>query len=200
MKMIPITQGCPPGDLDCAGWYEGGHWDENGHWVITPVTNIEGQEFNGYIDNKHIYLLSKQFKINKFCYNYSTDKDCEKLTNHLFGFSRATFITNDGVIWGIHDTYHFSADINGFTGPNKYGRDQFVFEITNQLDESRYGIPQGTVVPRGSKLHADIYNYPNYYWRNNNYCTTENVNRNNADWWSEGFCTGRVLEEDAMNY
>ena len=74
-----------------------------------------------------------------------------------------------------------------------------MFKITDQYDESRYNIPQGTVVPLGSKLHADIHNWPNYYWRNNNQCTTENVNKDS--WYNNGFyCTGRVLEEDAMNY
>ena len=66
-----------------------------------------------------------------------------------------------------------------------------------QYAESRYGIPQGTVVPWGSKLYADIYNQPNYYWRNNNYCTTENANKGD---WNAMYCPGRVLEEDAMNY
>ena len=75
-----------------------------------------------------------------------------------------------------------------------------MFKITDQYDESRYNIPQGTIVPRGSKLHADIYKYQYYYWRNNSDCTTENVNKNNTSWWNEGFCTGRVLEEDKMNY
>ena len=82
MKMIPITQGCPAGDFDCAGWNEGGHY-ENGHWVNTPVTNIDGQEFNGSLGNKRTYLLSKQFKINKLCYTDSTDEICKKIENNL---------------------------------------------------------------------------------------------------------------------
>ncbi len=183
-KMIPITQGCSPGDFDCAGWNDN--------------KNIDGQEFNGNISNKRAYLLSKQFKINKLCYYGSTDEICRKASNIVDdGASRAYFFTNDGMIW---NGYSYIVDVNGFKGPNQIGRDIFRFRITDQSYESLYGIPQGTVVPFGSKLYADIYNYPNDYWRNNNYCTTENVNRNNADWWSEGFCTGRVLEEDAMNY
>ena len=71
-----------------------------------------------------------------------------------------------------------------------------MFKITDQYDESRYNIPQGTVVPLGSKLHADIHG-EGYYWRNNNYCTTENVNKEEN---GIEFCAGRVLEEDAMNY
>ena len=196
MKMIPITQGCPAGDLDCAGWNESGHLDENGQWV-SDVTNIDGQEFNGTRENKRLYLLSKQFKINKLCYNkYSTDESCEKLLRHFHDYGNiASFITNDGMIF----TSYADVDINGFKGPNKYGRDQFYLDITNEDEESRYNIPQGTVVPWGSKLHADIYNQPNSYWRNNNQCTTENVNKDS--WYDKGFyCAGRVLEEDAMNY
>ena len=80
-------------------------------------------------------------------------------------------------------TSYEGVDINGFKGPNKWGRDQFAFE--------------SGILPYGSKLYADRYNDPNYYWRNNNYCTTENVNK--GEWFAK-FCTGRVLEEDAMNY
>ena len=199
MKMIPITQGCSPGDLDCAGWYEGYHKDENGHWVNTPVTNIEGQEFSRNISNKQAYLISKQFKINKLCYSGSTDPECVKATSTMLHVSSTNsaslFILNDGMIFRGGST--IGVDINGFKGPNKWGRDQFYFDITYEYEESRYNIPQGTVMPYGSKLFADIYNQPNYYWRNNNDCTTENVNKDN---WQAAFCAGRVLEEDAMNY
>ena len=188
MKMIPITQGCPAGDLDCAGWNEYGHSDENGQWV-SDVTNIDGQEFNGNIHNKRAYLLSKQFKINKLCYYGSTDETCEKLLNHLGNY--AAFITNDGMIFTS-----FGVDINGFKGPNKWGRDKFVFAITGHYDASR-NIPQGTVVPWGSKLFADIIS-PINYWRNNNYCTTKEANSGTP--YRSIYCTGRVLEEDAMNY
>ncbi len=195
MKMIPITQGCPAGDFDCVGWNEGLHRDENGTWVSTPVTNIDGQEFDGNISNKLAYLISKQFKINKLCYEGSTDESCEKLLKHFYNNeASAAFITNDGMIFTSS-----GVDINGFKGPNKWGRDKFAFYIPDQYEENRYGIPQGTVVPRGSKLYADIRG-EGLYWRNNNWCTTENVNRNSTHWWNEGVCTGRVLEEDAMNY
>ena len=186
-----------------AGWNESGHLDENGQWV-SDVTNIDGQEFNGTRENKRLYLLSKQFKINKLCYNkYSTDESCEKLLRHFHDYGNiASFITNDGMIF----TSYADVDINGFKGPNKYGRDQFYLDITNEDEESRYNIPQGTVVPWGSKLYADIHG-EEYYWRNNNNCTTENVNKTDSDptfghhqYIKTQQCTGRVLEEDAMNY
>ena len=201
MKMIPITQGCPPGDFDCVGWNEGSHRDENGHWV-SDVTNIEGQEFEGNSENKRLYLLSKQFKINKLCYRGSTDPECIKATRAIFHSESTTsstlFISNDGVIWSDYGTYSLIIDINGQHSPNKQGRDQFAFGIN-----ATYGIGstiaenRPLVAPFGSKLYADIYNQPNYYWRNNNKCTPESINKYLGP---PLHCTGRVLEEDAMNY
>ena len=173
-------------DLDCAGWNEG--WNK--------ATNIEGQEFNGATYNKRAYLLSKQFKINKLCYEDSTDETCKKVHNNFKAVAvAASFMVNDLILYTGYSS--IGVDINGIKGPNKLGRDQFEFDITDQYDENRYGTPQGTVVPAGSKLDADIHNQPNYYWRNNNYCTTENANKG---YWKAEYCTGRVLEEDAMNY
>ena len=99
----------------------------------------------------------------------------------------------DGMVW---NAYSPTVDINGFKGPNKYGRDQFSFYIITNQYYNRYGIPQGTVVPFGSKLYADL-NWDNFYWETNNNCTTENANKGD---WKAAYCTGRVLEEDAMNY
>ena len=181
--MIPITQDCPAGDFDCVGWND--EWDK--------ATNIEGQEFGGDTWNKRIYLLSKQFKINKLCYSDSTDEICEKI-NHISSEDfYPAFITNDGMIFTSS-----GVDINGFKGPNKKGRDQFYFDITNEYQESRYNIPQGTVLPWGSKLHANSDPNRDTYWRSNpTWCTTENANKGN---WYAAYCAGRVLEEDAMNY
>ncbi len=199
MKMIPITQGCPAGDFDCAGWNDWGHY-ENGQWV-SDVTNIDGQEFNGKTFNKRTYLLSKQFKINKLCYSRSTDPECTKAAKASYGhwtFNAAPlFVTNDGMTFYYNSSLGIGIDINGLNGPNKYGRDLFQFYITDQYAENRYGIPQGTIVPYGSKLYADIRNQPNEYWRNGNHCTTENVNKGK---YGVEYCAGRVLEEDAMNY
>ena len=173
MKMIPITQGCPAGDYDCVGWDDWG-----------KVTNIDGQEFDGDLENKRLYLLSKQFKINKLCYDYSTEPECVKARD-ILDTSFALFITNDGMIYSS-----FGIDINGFKGPNKWGRDKFIF--TTIQSYNRYGIPQGTVLPVGSKLLADLHqnNYYGNYWRNTNWCTTENANKGNH---YAQFCTGRVL-------
>ena len=185
VKMIPITQGCPAGDLDCAGW--------NDEWG--KATNIEGQEFNGRIYTKRTYLLSKQFKINKLCYDDSTDESCGKIRNNFnSGVVTASFMVNDLILYADYSS--FGVDINGFKGPNKWGRDQFAFNITDQDTENRYGIAQGIVVPIGSKLCADIHG-EQYYWRNNNYCTTEKANKGSL---GAVPCTGRVLEEDKMNY
>ena len=197
MKMIPITQGCPAGDFDCAGW--------NDKWG--KVTNIDGQEFNGNRGNKRTYLLSKQFKINKLCYYDSTDEICKKIENNLsiakayYYYAGSSFITNDGmIISSVGNFYYtYNIDVNGFKGPNKLGRDQFLFRITDHEDESSRGLPQGLVVPAGSKLNINV-SYgggESSYWKNNQKCTTENVNKGE---YGVEYCAGRVLEEDAMNY
>ncbi len=187
VKMIPITQGCPAGDFDCVGWNE--EWNK--------ATNIEGQEFNGKPTNKKMYVLSKQFKINKLCYEDSTDETCEKI-RYSFNSNLPSFITQDGTIYmQVFDSYNTAVDINGFNGPNKFGRDRFTFYITT-LEGYRTDID--TVVPFGSRLYADLH-WDDFYWKTNNNCTTEKVNKDTGtDWYELGTCTGRVLEEDAMNY
>ena len=184
MKMIPITQGCPPGDFDCVGWNEYGHYDENGQWV-SDVTNIEGQEFNGNIHNKQTYLLSKQFKINKLCYENSNDKMCEQARNNMHMGSYPIIITNDGTAYSTFYGYAV-VDVNGSQGPNKDGRDIFYFSFSNDY----------AVIPWGSKLYADLFD-SRYYWRLYNTCNFKSLDYGN---WDARYCTGRVLEEDAMNY
>ena len=93
-------------------------------------------------------------------------------------------------------------DINGKKGPNEWGRDIFSLEIA---DANRNGVAQGTVIPWGSKLQAKFHNYDGYYWNNNPSspkCTTESVNQHGKSIGKHDatYCTGRVLEEGAMNY
>ena len=69
----------------------------------------------------------------------------------------------------------FNIDINGFAGPNTFGRDIFSFDITkNGL------IPSGTIGART--------NYATY-------CDPASSDASNGDG-----CSGRVLNEGAMNY
>ena len=190
VKMIPITEGCSAGDYDCAGMFQYGGYHSDGKW-ISNVTNIDGQDFWGHLSNKQIYLLSKQFKVKKLCYR---DNNCPEANEFFhYGTMAGSFVTQDNMIWGIHMSESMHIDINGFKGPNKTGRDQFAFDLASVTQN---GIQQGTVLPRGSKLNELYYDGSYSYWRNRNDCTEETIK--NGDF--AIYCTGRVLEEDAMNY
>ena len=184
VKMIPITEGCSAGDYDCAGVFQ--DWGK--------VTNIDGQDFGGNPNKKRTYLLSKQIK------NSGLKKQIDVYNDTGYELNQSNtvdefFIANDGIIYGFHFTGELLyIDINGTKGPNKMGRDQFIFELAS---ETKNGVQQGTILPSGSKLAATFYNVPNGDWRNTNDCTTQNVEKRQGGGVN---CTGRVLEEDAMNY
>ena len=184
MKMIPITEGCSAGDYDCAGMFQGEQQYINGQYVNIPVTNIDGMDFGGNNASKQMYLISKQFKIQDICFR---NESCK-----IKGYTGAPkFKTQDGSIFeGGYST--IGVDINGDKGPNKMGRDIYTLMIAN---ERRNGIEQGTVIPFGSKIFSIWAGNDSFYWKNNNSCSTENVNK-----WGNTFCAGRVLEENAMNY
>ena len=199
VKMIPITEGCSAGDYECTGLLQGitGKWGL-GEWVHdNPVTNIDGQDFGGNAGKKHAYLFSKQFKTSWF----------GNITSSLgFNFADGSypsvfeygFITQDGITYAFNNA-SIGIDINGRKGPNKTGRDIFYLEIAG-TDQN--GISKGTIIPFGSKLQATYYGNEDYsYWKNNKFCTTQKANDSTWVNWEKGrYCTGRVLEEDAMNY
>ncbi len=188
MKMIPITEGCSAGDFDCAGMLQGSYWLSNGQYVDIPVSNIDRMDFGGDITKKQMYLLSKQFKIKKFCLTYE-ENECAFVSKTD---GNAGFITEDGMQYTNSDSFWDAyVDVNGQKGPNKVGRDIFLFHLAY---ENRNNIQQGTIIPSGSKLDQ-LYSGSSYiYWKDNNLCTTESVAIYDL------YCTGRVLEEDAMNY
>ena len=178
VKMIPITEGCPSGDYDCAG-------------VFNSI-DIDGQSFGGSPIKKFLYLLSKNMKVEKLCLEYST-KECQWVhtTNPTTYYG---FRTIDGTTYKL-DGYNIIVDLNGDQKPNLFGRDKYYFILAQ---ETKNGINAGTVIPYGSKLHyAYTDNNVNNYWRQNMPCGASSVKNS----WSYAiFCTGRVLEENAMNY
>lgn len=108
--------------------------------------------------------------------------------------------TADGMLFFDYDareisngTSTFGVDINGTKGPNKYGRDIFYFTYYN-----------GKLLPEGSKMAEDnqapYHAYGPGYWKTSNKCTTENVKKQTQPYPEALGCTGRVLEEGAMNY
>ena len=177
VKMIPLTENCPAGDYDCAGTFNG--------------NDIDGQSFEGSSLKKLLYLLSKNMKTEKLCLDY-TQKGCE----WVLTYNPTTYYglrTMDGTTYKL-DGYNIIVDLNGDKKPNLFGRDKYYFIIAK---DTKNGINSGAVIPYGSKQHM-IYtdNNPNNYWKQNSLCSTGGLKS-----WSYGiFCTGRVLEENAMNY
>ncbi len=153
---------------------------------------------DGRIDwsNSFSGIVNKYMKVVKTCdsSNYSecveVDENGEPIQGNISG---DIFVTADGMTWG---GYNITVDINGKKGPNRWGRDIFIFEIA---DSNRNGVAQGTVIPVGSRLYAKYVHNADEIW--DNYCTTEIVNRDGRNIYGGAkYCTGRVLEEGAMNY
>ena len=190
VKMIPITEGCSAGDYDCAGMFQ--DWNK--------VTNIDGMNFNGNVAVKQLYLISKNLKTSDIILEYDDERcfdaagDWTKLLPCI--------ILQDGMIFASYSEGNLVVDVNGQKGPNKHGRDRFMFYLSYETFNS-YGIETGVfhhagaVIPFGSQADANYNKRPQDYWKNSLACNLENVNK---DAWSAVSCTGRVLEEDAMNY
>ncbi len=147
-------------------------------------------------------IIKKYMKVVKTCDSNNWEECVEVNENGrpiqgVYG-NDDIFVTADGMTWSSS----FSVDINGKKGPNRWGRDIFWFEMA---EYNQNGVAQGTVMPYGSKLMTKYRGYDDYYWNNNPSspkCTTEIVNRygKNSGWSGAVYCTGRVLEEGAMNY
>lgn len=205
VKMVPVSEGCPDGDLSCAGWND--------------YNTYEGKTFS-FLNGKRSYMISKQFKVDKLCggtdngitstgilykcLGYDSQHDISDLD--LSGVANA-FVTADGTIFfssvgGIipgdntgSDVYQVYVDVNGPKGPNEIGRDLFSFFVGNS---NPYNVPEGTVIPTGSALEVKYWGSstntaPWTPWKTS--CVSENTQARN---WTS--CTARVLEEDAMNY
>jgi len=185
MKMLPLNEGCSSGDFDCLGWN----------------SETEGEDFN----EMRTKLISQQFKINKFC-GRDNINDCIKfyLPEEKAPSVGGAFVTDDGMIF--HSTYGalvdtamiMMVDVNGDKGPNVAGRDIFAFEIVGKEFD---GVPAGTVMPTGSELRTRYGKAGGSVssttgWRNTDGCP----NNLPTSYTKALNCTGRVLEEDAMNY
>ncbi len=169
-KMIPINQGCPAGDYECAGL--------DVYWR-TPVLPIDGKTFQ-YQDDKNLYILSKQFKVQYSDFN----RNCTN-TKAESGFS--CFVTDDGMQFTSFDKY-IDIDINGKKGPNKIGRDIFTYTLLPK-DHNCIDIITNNCSPVPIEiLPFGILEDANF-WKTK--CLPTNINES---------CTARVLIEDAMNY
>ena len=83
---------------------------------------------------------------------------------------------------------YVNVDVNGFRGPNQWGRDIFQF----------YFWDDGSVIPCGSNIMATKTNSKQNYWKESNSYAWSNCSVSKSSY-GQG-CTGRVLEENAMLY
>ena len=144
-------------------------------------------------------IIKKYMKVVKTC-EYPNLGDCVEMNDYgrpIQTYTNIIYATADSMTWNNY----INVDKKKKKGPNEWGRDIFAFSIANA---NRNGVAQGTVMPYGSKLYAKYYNDDSYYWNNNPnspLCTTEIVNSDGKKEWGDAmYCTGRVLEEGAMNY
>ncbi len=180
--------------------------------TVSNVISLAIHDEEQLIDNLDHYddsvknwpiIINKYMKVVKTC-NSNNWEDCVELNENggpILSTESQVFVTADGMAWGYHGPF-ITTDINGKKGPNQWGRDIFEFEIAAY---NQNGVAQGTVMPYGSKLYAKYQGYDPDYWNNNPsspLCTTEIVNRDGKNIWGgeAAKCTGRVLEEGAMNY
>lgn len=137
--------------------------------------------------------LSRQFRVVKEvgdckrkCPNSNTDCEC--------------FITEDGMIYFSPDgtMASFGVDINGVKGPNRNGRDVYLFETKTRDSKDMADYRVGTLFPVGSKSWS-YYKYGNDsgYWRTSGRCTTEAADKGLPEALE---CTGRVLDEERLEY
>ena len=88
---------------------------------------------------------------------------------------------------------NLSIDINGSKKPNTVGRDIFILDLLNTRGVYGFGSSFSAELNAGGVPEGDI--YEGFYWR------TTRDRTYKCDTSSMGVsCTGRVLEEDAMNY
>lgn len=165
IKLLPENLGCSSGDYACA---------------------MDGIR----TDNKfNLEALSSQFKL-------IVDTDNCKYKH--YGYDVACFQTADGALIFEEaanvQLASIGVDINGTKGPNLEGRDIFHFDIAFVDNKYNSGIRVGTVLPTGSKLHANYYGSPSFHWK---YNCKDNLEKSNG---SGYYCTGRVLETGKMDY
>ncbi len=167
-KMIPLAEDCAAGDYSCAGF------------EVRPDRE------------NNLTLLAKQFKDSEIIDYPEGSSYLKKAIRTANGM--LIYVPKEGMrMIGTE----IEVDINSKKGPNKGGRDEFVFLlITEPVD----GIEAGTVIPYASKFSQTYFEKRNPEWSSDLYWnnpTNPKCSANNANAYD---CAGRVLEEDAMNY
>ena len=165
VKMMPLSVGCSAGEYSCVTIGQENHFDAR--------------------------IFADQFKVVK---DFDTCKIDYTLPQSLY--VNSCFQLEDGTTFFFRNTSSgdiyaasIGVDLNGEKGPNKIGRDIFMFQITSY---EKQNIKIGTVMPYGSKI---FHEYSYVYWKDK--CTDNTVKQQN---WDAIMCAGRVLEEGKMNY
>lgn len=169
---------------------------------MIPITENVSFE-DGYIDGIRLLdLLEKQLKVVKKCDSTNIQEcvdveaikkipDCFQYMCYGRPFEDVgALVTEDGMTFS--SSYGIWVDVNGKKGPNKLGRDIFIFRIADRWSRDTSA---GTVYPAGAKLDAERYD-ESLYWNNN----PASPGCDGKDESSMDVCAGRVLEENAMNY
>ena len=196
-KMLPISLGCSNGDFSCLPSFNEGDFVKS-----------EGELMEA---------LAAQMKTVKQCKNSSGCGPYE-MSRYLSGpvesdvlFSTA-FVTSDNMAYAMIYQPRLTdylentdplilVDVNNTKGPNRLGRDIFAFGIAKH---SKNDVPAGTVLPLGSKIYAKYVSQGGHAtpktWDKDRFygCANGRLRESAKD--SGIFCTGRVLEEGAMNY
>lgn len=191
--MMPVRMGCPAGDFVCAGLFKNDAGDVNASDAMN--------------------LFAEQMKVVKSCSAWKKGCGPDKYSIYIGGDSGVSYaypytrfvdfpsiLTASGVAYAFF-TGLFSGevpnlgiyvDINNQKGPNRQGRDIFLFIIARQ---DHNGIKQGTLMPMGSELYSKYQGQGSYRgtWKNGNYPCLKQKSVGS-------YCAGRVLEENAMNY
>ena len=180
VKNLPMEMGCSPGDYSC----------------------INSTTWNSY-DTSGIEALASQFRLSKDV-SACNFKSISTLGDYFGGGYNDTyskcFKTADGMIFVANGSFYYDSyidvDVNGEKGPNRWGRDIFIFNFrTEPADWINPPLPAGTLYANGSKTSERL-GYG--YWKN--YCTDANMKKDKPNNWYGRYCAGRVLETGKMDY
>lgn len=189
LTLISVDKGCPD-DLQCTGLFAASTTDQSlgdelvkyfkvikncgietkkGCFPVSTNLNYDGSSADSLqIDSWESY---KFVTADGMSFDITNDKDnCEKNWS-ISGTGNASQVCGTVYI-----------DINGLKGPNYYGKDTFLFYITNGRGALLY--PSG-----GSDENSGI--YANHGWNANN---ANNCSPSGSK--SGEFCPGRIMEKD----
>lgn len=169
VRKIPEVADCTQGDFECSKFLE------------TGTGNITSKE--------KVELLAKAF-------NGSSAKEITP-TGAAGNLCKYGFDTADGMGYCmiIPMLNMFAVDINGLENePNEFNQDRFNFLIASS---TKNGVEIGTVIPYGSKLHAQYNGNTNYYW-NSDTCSLAECKKTTTTYSS--VCSGQIIETGKFPY